>query len=180
MPTGSGPKPGIDAVDPSSDPPGAALGRLVPQGVAERLHRVRAGHAVAVHVEQIVQVAERQLAVAAEHGETGGAQPSTPERGGIGMHQGQRPLVVGRWPPTPVGGNDRPQLLAQFVEVLEQPQPVGRELRELLVERGHPVERRVACDVDLAPDRAGEPRLEPVGEQPGRTTGPVARRRIRR
>jgi hypothetical protein len=63
--------PGIDAALHSHE---VATPDLVAQRVGETLHRMVAGHAIAVEVQQRVQVGQAESTVAAEDGDASGAQ----------------------------------------------------------------------------------------------------------
>ena len=89
-PTPSGPEATVELVDASGDPPGVVPPGLVAHRVGQGLDRLVAGDAVAVEVEQGVELGEGEPTVATEDGEAGGAQRATPEEAMVGRQGAQR------------------------------------------------------------------------------------------
>lgn len=77
MPPTSWSEASSDLVDAALGPNQPALAKFVPHRISQRLHGRRAGHGVAVQVEERVEFVESQAPVAAENGEARGAELAT-------------------------------------------------------------------------------------------------------
>ena len=151
MAPGAGSEPRGDGVDAAAETDRAAHVVLVGQGVCEGLHGCAAGDLVAVAVDEVVELAERERSVPAEQDEAGGAEPAAPERECIGRHRRERLLVVGGWAAALRFGGDGPELLADAAEVGQDLEPLEGEGGELGVDLIELVQRGVALDLDADP-----------------------------
>jgi len=143
----SRPEPLSEPVHAALDPLGTPTADLVAQRVGERLDRLRPTHRVAIDVEEVVELAQRQGAVAPEDGEARRSQSAPPQRVMIAGEQGEGSLVVGRWSASLVGRDDGPELAAELLEPIDELDPLGREREQVRIELGQPAERIVAVDV---------------------------------
>jgi hypothetical protein len=80
----AGPEAIFDRVDAAFDPTGPPATNLVAHGVGEGLDRCRTGDAVAVDVEERLQLGQRERAVAAQDGQARRPQRAAPEEAVLG------------------------------------------------------------------------------------------------
>jgi hypothetical protein len=150
------PKSRVEAVDATRHSLASLDASFVAHGIGEDLHRVGAPYGIAVEVEQLVHLGERQRAVATEQRQTGGTQRPTvePPRWCCRGRQGGL-VMIGR-SATAVAGEDRPQAVAELIELAQGEasllEPVG-DCSVALVE----IEQElVALLVEPYPDRVVE------------------------
>jgi hypothetical protein len=139
----------VDPIDPALDPFGPLPCNLVTHGIGKRLDRRRAVDAVAVPVEELVELPEGQSAVTGEDGQTGRAESTAVEKVGIGRDRRHRPLVVVRRSATLLRRDHRPEGRACLTEVAEQLPALSGQSLELGVDVVKLVEPVVPLDVDL-------------------------------
>lgn len=161
--TGAGAEPGPHAVDAPIHPLGPPGAHLVGHGVGERLHGVLAADGVPVHVQQVVQPAQRQGAVTAEQGEAGRPEAAAPEPVMVGREHRQWTLPMGGWASALVDGHDGPQLVAEAIELGEEVEALRGQRGQLPVDPGEAVQAVVAFDVPAEPGLGVQVRVAPVG-----------------
>jgi hypothetical protein len=127
---------GVQRVGAARHPDGSAPRDLVAHGVGERLGRVVARDGVAVVVQEAVQGAQGQDAVAAEEGDAGGSQAAAPELERIVDGRWERGLLDAGWPATSMVGRAGPEVLTDLVELVEQPEARAGEVVQLVVGGG--------------------------------------------
>ena len=147
MAPGPGAEPSVDPVHAPLDPLGASAADLVAERVGERLDRLGPADGVAVDVQQVMELAQRQGSVASEDGETGRPQAAAPQGAVIGGQERERSLVVSRWTATLVGLDDRPEQLSGLVERVEELDALLGEREQVGVELGEAGEGLVALHV---------------------------------
>jgi len=158
----------VGLVHAAFDPPDPTLADLVPHGVGQCLDGVCRGDAVAVEVEQRVQLDERLSAVAAEDAHTGRSQHATPDVPVLGRERSQRRLPVDGGS-TPVGLLDnRPQGVAELLELIGDGDTVSVELEELSVSFPQLVEEVEAMVSELGEFWCSQPRGHSIEERAAR------------
>lgn len=153
----------VELVHGAPHPPRSAGSDLVAQRVGQGLGRVVAGDGVAVVVEQGVQGAEAELAVAAEDGTGGAAERSARQGTGVGVGRGEGWFADGGRAPALLVRDHGPQLFAQVVGAVERGQAAARDLEDLLLACGHVVDGLVALDLQLQATFSGQAGPPPVG-----------------
>ncbi|HSL59099.1 MAG TPA: hypothetical protein VK866_14735 [Acidimicrobiales bacterium] len=146
---GTGSRP--DPVDAASDAVGATAVVLVAEGVGECSHRRGADDHEAVAVQERVQLAQRQLTVAAQQGQAHAAEPSPVQRDRIGDERRDRWLVVGGRPSAVLPRDHRVQGVTVGLEVGDEGAAALGHLVELGVEIGQGGEAVVAVDLEPHP-----------------------------
>lgn len=142
-----------EGVDAALDASHSAEAHLVAHGVGEALHGHVADDAVAVAVQEGVEVAEGEGAVAAEDGPAGAAEAAAPEGCGVG-DRGWDGLLVGvGWAADPERRGGRPELVGEVVELGEDLDAAGGAGGELVVDAVELVEQSVSAGVE--PDSVG-------------------------
>jgi hypothetical protein len=150
-------------VDAPAHPFGAARPGLVAEGVGQGLGGVRGGDLVAVVVEEGVQHAQAGGAVAPQDRPDGVSKGPARELPGLGVDGRDRGFADGRWPPSLAVGRHRPQLRADEVRLAERLEPRGGDQVDVDLARRCGVQELISADLELEPDRSGQPRPTAVG-----------------
>jgi hypothetical protein len=90
----------------------------------------------------------------------------------LGGEHRERSLVVGGWPASLVLGHDRPEALAQLVELIEHTEAFDGDGGELAVELGQLVEPGVALDLHPEPGTGVQRRGAAIGGEAMARGGP--------
>jgi hypothetical protein len=152
-----------------------ALVHLPPHRVRQALDRGRADDGVAVQEQEGMELAQGELAVAAQQSEADGSEPGTVERAGVVGLRRQRRLVRSGWPPRPSLRHGRPQLAMDgeglFVGSPLAVGPVGR----LAIEPVERVDGTLPASFEQVPVEPGKADGE-AGGRVGVVVEPARRR----
>lgn len=159
-------EPRVDAVDAAADPFGAVVFAFVAHRVAEGLHRVGRGHGEAVAMEERVELEEREGAVAAEEREADRAEAPAPQPVGVVDDGREHVTVDGRWASAALPCDRRVELVADVAEPSREGAAPRAEVVELVVDRAHLGDDRVAVELEAKARRAVEAGLHPVQQHP--------------
>jgi hypothetical protein len=152
MPTTARLEVGLDAVDAAADPLGPFAGDLVAHGVGQRLDRGGTRQPVAVPVQELVQLSQRQRSVAGEDGEARGPEATPGQQLGPGRKRRQRRLVVVRGSTPLLPRDDRPEQVPRLVELIDQRPAFGGQRLDLGVDDVQPFEQIASLHVKVDPD----------------------------
>ncbi|MGZ4681537.1 MAG: hypothetical protein ACXWCM_02930 [Acidimicrobiales bacterium] len=141
---------GVGFVDAAFDAADSALGDLVAHGVGKCLDRRGRVDAVAVEVEQRMELGERLGTVAAKDGRARRSQLAATEVVVLGRKRPQRRLAVHGGSATMAFGDDRPQLVAQVLELVDDRDPLGVQREQGLVLDAEPIEEAEATVLEPA------------------------------
>ncbi len=142
---------GVEGVDAAPHPARPSLLDLVGEGVGERLDGSGGGDGEAVVVEEGVEVWEGELAVATEEGEGGASQCPPRHRSGVGVERRQRGPADLRWAPALVVLDERPQPVAQVVDLGERRDALRHQPVQLVLVGVHHRQELVATKLQLEP-----------------------------
>jgi hypothetical protein len=148
---------GPDPVHAPLDPLRVVPLDLVAHRVGQGLDRRRAVDAVAVPVEELVELSQWQRPVATEDAEARGSESATVEQIGVRRQRGQWTLVVVRRSPALLPRHDGPERVARIAQVAEQVTPLGRELLDTGIDLVQPVEPVEPAHVDPDPGAEWHP-----------------------
>ena len=126
------------------DPLRPAVVVLVAERVAERFHRVAAVDAIAHEMDEVVDLAQLELAVATEERHRDPSERPTAERFGVVDHRRQRRRIRSRGSSRPVPGRRWPQHSVDVAGLCQYGPPPLDQLT------GLPIERIELFDDDLA------------------------------
>jgi hypothetical protein len=143
-------KPGVELVDASFDAAAVVAAGLVAEGVGQGLDRLVAGDAVAVEVEQGVELAEREAAVATQDRQARGAQGAAPEHAVRSREGAERGTSTWGRSPAVVGRDQGPELVAQIFEGGQHGDAALVEPAQLAVDEVQLGEQLVTFDLEVA------------------------------
>jgi len=155
----------IRLVDAALDATDVLVGDLVSHGVGQRLHGSAGVDAVAVEVQERVELGEALGAVAAQDGDARRSERSSAQVAMLGRQRPERGLAVHRGAATVGLVDDRPELVSQQLELFDDSDARVVQGEQVVIAGLQPVEQLEPLLLDPGEADAAQSRRDAVQEQ---------------